>query len=399
MRVLRLSDMALSDIAFVNARLIDAKRDFAGSIEVRGGKIQKVARGAMPADGLKIVDLNGLALMPGFIDLHAHLRIPGQSHKEDFGHGLAAALIGGFTTVCGMANTAPAVDTAQAVAKNNKDANSLNLAGYIQISAIGQSLADRVLVDTKEIGKHTPLFSNDGINIDSSAFLKEALARSREEGFLILFHCEPESESIAKHLQELSECGGRMHFCHISRAQSLEIIQKAKNEGLNVTCETAPHYLYASENSYAVNPPIGTHADRLAVIGAARSGLIDAIATDHAPHTEEDKANGMNGISSFDYAFSLANTVFEENSISKSRLSEMLSACPAKLIGLNKGLLEPGMDADFSIVDFSAEYQINTNDFYSKSKNTPFAGEHVKGRTEMSIIGGNIRHERNRQAL
>jgi len=381
----------LSGLCLANAKLLLADGQTNGGALITEGKIAEVL--SPEAGGQSgSVDCGGLLLMPGLIDVHAHFRIPGASQKEDFAHGLSAALWGGFTTVFGMANTEPTVDTASLARQNEEQANALKLANYRQIPAVGIGLGDAFAVDFASFG-NAPLFSNDGNNIGDKAFLRLALEASRHFGFHVMLHCEPETAMAEMALGVLAEAGGNVHFCHVSKRETVEVIKAAKAQGIRFTAETTPHYLFSAGMDYAVNPPIGEARDRESLLEAIEDGAIDIIATDHAPHTTQDKANGANGISGLDYAFSLCMRIFAQEGLSIELLSRLMSTNPAKLAGLNKGAIAPGMDADIILVDPEARWIITPEAFRSKSHNTPFIGEEVFGCIKAAIIGGEFRFD------
>jgi dihydroorotase len=381
----------VSETAFQNCRIVDRARDFCGSVGIHGGKIAWVSEEPV-YPGAR--DLGGLLLTPAFVDLHAHLRTPGQTEKEDFAHCLKAALKSGFAAICGMANTSPAVDSASLLKDNEKGASKLRLARYRQIGALGLGLGDDSLSPLSEMLPFTKLFSNDGKNISSEAFLRNALRQSREKGFWVLAHCEPETEMVRMHLRALEKEGGNLHFCHISRRESVEAIREAKARGLSFTSEATPHHLYAYGLPYSVNPGFGSRNDRASLLEAVRDGTIEILATDHAPHTPSDKRAGACGISNMDYAFSMLWSVFRDNGIPFQRLSDMLSYQSAQKAGFcGIGLIEPGMDADLAIIDAEEETHIDTESFLSKSSNTPFNGATLLGVVKMTMVKGEIRYK------
>ena len=383
---------------FRNAVVTDKNSSRSQDVLTEGGRIIQTGKDILPDKDTEIFDLDGLTLMPGFIDMHAHLRTPGFPLKETFETGLRAALKGGFTTVCGMANTLPVMDTRELIFSNYSQANALNLTKYIQIGALGMNLSDEKITDLVSVLGVTSLLSNDGNTVFNGEFMAEALAESEKRGFLICTHCQPEAEIIARDLKLLSEHGGRLHICHVSEKESVRLIKKAKDSGLSFSCEVTPHHLFGYGIDYIVNPPIGSKEDNDALISAVKDGYITVLATDHAPHTEEDKKAASPGISNIETAFSMYYKVFHDKGISLNRLSEMISYAPAQLLGLKNGLIEKGYHADMTVVDEKYSGTINTDDFVSKSKNTPFGGQEIKGKVLMSIVGGEIRYD-NRQTV
>ncbi len=336
------------------------------------------------------VDLNGCVLMPALVDMHCHLRDPGWPQKETLETGLRAAAAGGFGTVCAMANTSPVMDNAAAVVSNVRRAESLELCRLIQAAAAGRELKDAEPTDYAELSSVTPVVSNDGQTIFSDTFMERLLAASERHGFMVSTHCMPEAEIISRDITLSKRVGGRLHVGHISLAESARLIRDAKRQGVNITCEVMPHHLFGWDDAYRVNPPMRTRKDALALIDAIRDGTVDCLATDHAPHTEEDKANGAAGISNFDHALAMLWQVFRENKISLSTLSRLASKNPARLLGQNCGALERGMRADLIVFDPDARWEIRRDAMLSRSHNTPFEGRQVCGRVIKTFIGGKL---------
>lgn len=384
-----------------NAHLLDKNGVREGQVLIEDGKIKKIykkdARVRAKAD--EVIDAQGLTLMPGFIDTHCHLRDPGLTYKEDLHTGLRAAAKGGFTTVCPMANTRPVTDTREKVEEIQRRAALEGLGDIIQVCAVTKDFSEDNLVDFEDAVQATRLFSNDGKNIDSEETMREALRASKELDFILSVHEEPETETVARDIALLREEGGHLHISHISKKDTLDLIRKAKEEGLDITCEVTPHHLYASALEYRVHPPFRTWTDRRALIEGVGDGTIDCFGTDHAPHSEEDKKNGAPGLINFETAFSMYNTVLEQNGVKKERLSDAMSAAPARRLGLNQGLLEPGKDADLVLVDFDEEWRVEPKKFESKSANTPFAGKWLKGKVKKTIKDGQIIYDDGREDI
>lgn len=381
----------LSKLIIKNVRIIDKDNDFTGSVAISGGVIQKIYKeGSEIADisSCQVFDVKGLAVMPAMVDLHCHFRQPGYEYKEDIISGLKASVKGGYCYVAAMANTNPVADNIDLIIKNNIKAQKADLCQYNQISAIGINLQDKALVDTKEISKLTKLFSNDGKSILSEEFMEKALIASKEDNFILATHCDDEAELIERDLKILSKTKGNLHVCHVSKKKSVDLIRKAKADGLNVTCEVTPHHLFSYDTDYKVNPPIGTKEDNEALIQAVIDGTIDILSTDHAPHSTEDKQKGSPGISNIETAFSMYIKVFKDNNIPLTRFCEMSSYAPAKLIGLDMGIISKGVCADLIIADIENLYKIDKNAFVSKSNNTPYDGCDVCGKVLATFIKG-----------
>lgn len=378
-------------ILIQNVILVDATGVRDGKVLIENGTIKKILNNdaKVKEDGLQVIDGGGKVLMPGFIDMHCHLRDPGRTQKEDFNTGLHAAIKGGFTTVCAMANTLPIIDEAKLLWETQARANELQLAEVIQVCAVTKNFDDEP-VDYEKCRKLTPIFSNDGSNIDDEEVMRQALQASKKYNFILATHCEPEAEIVTRDVALLKQNGGHLHVCHISRKATLDAIIRGKKAKLDVSCEVTPHHLYASGLDYRVHPPFRTEEDRKALIQGIKDGYIDICGTDHAPHTQADKKAGAPGINNFETAFGMYYTVFNRNDISLCRLSEMMSKNPAKRLGLKTGLIKEKFPADLVLADIDYGFEIDPETFVSKSRNTPFAGHEMDGRVVMTMKGGRI---------
>lgn len=377
-----------------NARLIDASGDRYGDLCTQDGIITSCAPLCWQrAD--KVIDMRRNALMPAFIDLHCHLRDPGYPEKETMETGMRAALKGGYAHLTAMANTDPVMNTPALVTANHEKANRLHLCALTQAAAAGEALGDTTPTDRESLSRVTRVLSNDGKTIFSDEFMRELLLDSQKYGFLISTHCQPERKIVERDINLLREVGGNLHIGHISRAETVDMVRMAKAEGLQLTCEVTPHHLFGWDNDYKVNPPLRTRADVEALIEGIKDGTIDCLATDHAPHTPADKANGMAGISNIEYAFQIYLKVFQENSIPLTRLSEMLSLAPAKRLGIKAGLFLLGYAASVTALSVEEESEIDSLRMISRSHNTPFDGRKVMGRVLRTVIDGETRYEYN----
>ena len=375
-----------------NARLIDASGDRYGDLCIEDGVIIACAPLCwQKAD--RVIDMRRNALMPAFIDLHCHLRDPGYPEKETMETGMRAALKGGYAHLIAMANTDPVMATPDLVTANHEKANHLRLCKLTQAAAAGEALGDETPTDRATLSRVTKVLSNDGKTIFSDEFMRQLLLDSGKYGFLISTHCQPERKIVERDINLLREVGGNLHIGHISRAETVEMVRRAKSEGLQLTCEVTPHHLFGWDSDYKVNPPLRTRADVTALIAGIKDGTIDCLATDHAPHTPEDKANGAAGISNIEYAFQIYLKVFEENGIPLTRLSQMLSHNPAKRLGLKAGLFLPGYAADVTALSVEEESEIDSLRMISRSHNTPFGGRKVMGRVLRTVIDGETRYE------
>ena len=375
-----------------NVRIIDANKDIKSDLLVENGKISKI-NSNIEIENINTIDGGHYVLMPSFIDLHTHLRDPGLTHKEDLESGQKAALKGGFTVLCPMANTKPVCDNPEVINYIINKAENLDLCDIKQVCAITKNLEGDEMIDIKSMIEHARLFSDDGYTLHNTEIMRDALKLSKELDFKVLTHCQPEFEIVERDLKLLGEVGGNLHICHISLKETLNKIKKYKDRGYKFTCEVGPHHIYGYGLDYKVNPSFAEEEDMKYLIQGIKDGYIDMIGTDHAPHTQEDKENGAPGISNIEVAFQMVNKVFSENQISLNKLSEMMSANPAKLLGLNQGLIEEGLRADLVLIDESYEDVIDTSNFISKGKNNPFNGQRVKGKVIMTIRNGKIMYD------
>lgn len=375
-----------------NVRIIDANKDIKSDLLVENGKISKI-NSNIEIENINTIDGRHYVLMPSFIDLHTHLRDPGLTHKEDLESGQKAALKGGFTVLCPMANTKPVCDNPEVMNYIMNKVKNLDLCDIKQVCAITKNLEGDEMIDIKSMIEHTRLFSDDGYTLHNTEIMRDALKLSKELNFKVLTHCQPEFEIVERDLKLLEEVGGNLHICHISLKETLDEIKKYKDRGYKFTCEVGPHHIYGYGLDYKVNPSFAEEEDMKYLIQGIKDGYIDMIGTDHAPHTQEDKENGSPGISNIEVAFQMVNKVFSENQISLNKLSEMMSANPAKLLGLNQGLIEEGLRADLVLIDENCENVIDTSNFISKGKNNPFNGQRVKGKVIMTIKNGKIMYD------
>ena len=364
-------------------------------------------------------------IFPGFVDVHVHLREPGFSYKETIKSGTLASAHGGYTAVCSMPNLNPVPDSRENLNKQleiiERDACiHVYPYGSITVGQKGEELSDMDAMAADVIA-----FSDDGRGVQSDDMMKEAMLKAKALGKMIVAHCEvnellrggyihdgeyarthghkgicSESEwkQIERDLKLVEETGCAYHVCHISTKESVEIIRQAKKKGVNVTCETGPHYLILcdedlkEEGRFKMNPPLRSSEDRDALIEGIKDGTIDMIATDHAPHSAEEKGKGlagsMMGVVGIETAFPLLYThLVLKDVITLERLIELMAVNPRKRFGISGGTDE-GESADFTVVDLDAEYTIDSNDFYSMGKATPFEGYRVKGKIIHTFLKG-----------
>lgn len=384
-----------------NVEIVDAEGRRFGKVLIENGKIKKVykEKGNVKSTYDQEIDGHNFVLMPGFIDMHCHLRDPGYEYKETMETGMAAALKGGYTTLVAMANTKPIIENAVVLKANLDKAKALDQCTLIQVAALTKDFGDTELVDFEMVRPLTKVFSNDGVSILNPEIMIHGLKASTEQDFLLLTHCQPETALVKRDVVLLEENGGHLHVCHISKKDTVDLIREAKEKELDITCEVTPHHIFASAMDYKVNPPFRTYPDRRALIDGIKDGVIDMCGTDHAPHSEEDKLKGAPGINNFEMAFAMYHTVFEQNGIELEKLSDMMSNAPAKRLGLKAGLIKERYPADLVLVDLKWEGKINPKDFVSKSKNNPFGGETLKGKVLMTMVKGEVKYDVNGPAL
>ena len=374
-----------------------------------------------------VFEFNNCAVFPGFIDVHVHLREPGFSYKETVETGTKACARGGYTTVCSMPNLNPVPDSAEHLGEQLRLIENDAVIRVVPYGAITVGQNGKELSDMDAMAKDVCAFSDDGKGVQSDEMMRAAMLRAKALGKMIVAHCEDNSllnggyihagkyaaehghrgicsesewKPIERDLRLAAETGCAYHVCHISTKESVEIIRKAKAAGVDVTCETAPHYLILSDKDmqehgrFKMNPPLRDESDRLALIEGVCDGTIDMIATDHAPHSAEEKGRGLEksamGIVGIETAFALLYThLVKTNVITLDRLVELMSINPAKRFGFNSSLAE-GMHADFTVFDLNSKYIINPDDFLSKGRATPFEGCEVYGECLMTVKDGKI---------
>ncbi len=388
-------------LQIINARVVDARGERRETVCVEGGRIVP----SLSGEAHRVINAQGLVLAPGLTDTHCHLRDPGYPQKETMETGMRAALRGGYVTLCAMANTLPVMETPALVAENHRRAEALGLCRLVQAGAAGVGLGEETPTDRAALATVTRVISNDGKTIFSDDFMRRLLMDSRKHGFLISTHCQPERATVKRDLALLKEVGGNLHIGHISTKETVAMIRAAKADmpeavmgymrgsSRSLTCEVMPHHLFVWDDPYKVNPPIRAKEDAEALIAGIADGTIDCLATDHAPHTPDDKAAGMAGISNIEHALAIFLKVFYDNNIPLTRLFEMAAGNTALLLGTGTGLIAPGERADLILVDPDAPWVIQKDTMISRSHNTPFEGRQVRGKVLITIRGGNILYD------
>ena len=389
---------------------------------------EKMAENVTEDFGLQVIDASGLVVMPGFIDLHVHFRDPGLTAKEDIVTGSMAAAAGGVTSVCPMPNTKPVIDNAELVRYEIEKGREAGFTNVLPIGAVTLSQEGKVLADQKAMKEAGAVaISEDGKSVMDIAVYREAMKQAAANDVLIMAHCEDKNlvaggvMNAGKKQEELGlpgitnavedviaardiflagETGARLHLCHCSTEASVELVRLAKKLGYTVTAEVCPHHFTLTDDDipcndamWKMNPPLRSKKDVEALIEGLADGTMDVISTDHAPHTAEEKSRGFEnspfGIVGLETSFALGYTyLVKTGKLSLSELVEKMSANPARILGIKKGSLGVSMPADIAIADIDNEYTVNPEEFYSKGKNTPYAGAKLYGKIKYTILGG-----------
>lgn len=390
-----------------------------------GNKFEEVTLESLKNDAINassfLSQFNNLHIFPGFVDVHVHLREPGFLYKETIKTGTQAAAHGGYTTVCPMPNLNPVPDSFEKLKIQldaiEKDAVVRTLPyGSITKGELGEELSDM-----EKISDYVIAFSDDGKGVQNDKIMEQAMLKAKELNKIIVAHCEDntlldggyihkgeyakihghkgissESEwkQVERDIELVRKIGGAYHVCHVSTKESVDLIRKAKQEGLDVTCETAPHYLVLNDmdlqedGRFKMNPPIRSEEDRNALIDGINDGTIDMIATDHAPHSKEEKSKGLSGsmmgVVGLEVAFPILYTkLVKTNKVILERLMELLYTNPLKRFGINR-------NEDFSIWSLDEEYEINPEEFLSMGRSTPFEGEKVFGKCLLTVCNNKV---------
>lgn len=415
-------------ILLKRARIIDPSQglDMTGDILVKEGKIAEIGEDLFSYAGEadEILDCDGLIAAPGLVDMHVHLRDPGQTHKEDVFSGCRAAAAGGVTSLLAMPNTVPPMDSPELVRKLLDKAKSADAAVYTA-ACITKGLEGRKLTDLPALREAGAIaLSDDGKPVKDTSCLLEVLKRAPGLGMTVTAHCEDkflagdgivnegeisqklgvpgipnaaEDCGTAREIAAAASIGAPVHICHVSTKGSVELIRDAKRRGVKVTAETCPHYLLLTEKllekrdaDYRMNPPLRTEEDRQALLEGLKDGTIDAVSTDHAPHTPLEKSDFLgapNG--SIGMETSLAATLTALGGVlTINEVIEKMSCNPAKILSIPAGTLQAGANADIVLFDPELKWTVDENALHGKSKNTPFKGMALKGKVLVTIFHG-----------
>jgi len=421
----------MPDILLRGGRVIDPARDFDASADVlvREGKVAGVGPGVAAPAGARVIDVKGRWIVPGLIDLHTHLREPGQEYKETIETGTAAAAAGGFTAVCAMPNTVPPNDNravTELIVRRARESGVVRVypIGCITQGQKGESLAE--MGELQEAG--CVAVSDDGRCVMNSEVMRRALEYARGLGLTVIQHAEDaaltanvpahegaattriglrgqpaaaESAMVARDLELVALTGARYHVAHASCAETVRLIRDAKRRGLPVSAEVTPHHLTLTDEACAsydtstrVNPPLRSAADVEAVRAALADGTLDAVATDHAPHSPVEKAvefeQAASGMIGLETALPLCLDLVASGLLTPAALVTRMSAAPARLLGLPGGTLAPGSPADVTVIDPEVAWTCDPAKLRSRSRNTPFGGRALRGRAILTVVAGAI---------
>ena len=381
----------------------------------------------LPEENCEVINLAGLKILPGLVDVHVHLREPGFTAKETIATGTRAAAHGGYTTVCAMPNLSPAPDTPEHLAVELEAIRRDAVVKVLPYGCITRGQKGRgELVDFDALKADVVGFSDDGRGVQEESLMREAMRRIAPTGRPLVAHCEVEAllnkgyihdgvycrqhghrgicsesewQQVERDIRLAAETGCPYHVCHVSTRESVELVRRAKAAGLSVSCETAPHYLVLcdedlqEEGRFKMNPPLRSRADREALVAGLQDGTIEVIATDHAPHTAEEKSRGLAGsamgVVGLECAFAVLNTALVKRGvISFGRLIDAMSLAPRRIFGLGGGQIAVGAPADLTVVDPDRPATVDPERFLSMGRSTPFAGMKVQGVVLMTLVDG-----------
>lgn len=419
---------SMKDLLIKNVRIVDPSQnlDSTGDVYIKDGKISTVTDESQQCPN--VIDGTGLIAAPGLVDMHVHLRDPGQTQKEDILTGCNAAAAGGVTSLLAMPNTSPTTDSGEVVKYILDKSRKANAKVYVAAS-ITKGLKGLVPSDIEALKYAGAIaLTDDGRSVENTAFLRDAMLQAEKYGMTVVCHCEDlylasdgkinegevsrklgikgipkaaEDCATAREIALAAAYGLPVHICHVSTKTSVELIRDAKNRGVKVTAETAPHYFTFTEDEllkkdadFRMNPPLRTEEDRQAIIKGLQDGTLDAIATDHAPHTPQEKAdfiNAPNGSIGMETSLSAGITALVSTGLlTINQLIEKMSANPARILKINAGTLKHGACGDIVIFDPEEQWTVDTDKLHGKSKNTPFKNMTLKGKVKYTVKDGEI---------
>ena len=398
------------------------------SVLIEDGRIVSISPKTPVVSDAQVIKLDHGMVFPGFVDVHVHLREPGFSYKETIATGTRAAARGGYTAVCPMPNLKPVPDSLENL---KPELDAIEKDGVIHVhpyGAITVGEKGEILADLEAMAPYVVAFSDDGKGVQRDEKMKEAMTRAKALGKVIVAHCEDETllnggyihdgdyarahghkgnvsasewKQVERDLELVRETGCAYHVCHVSTKETVALIRKAKAEGMDVTCETGPHYLVMNDSMlqedgrFKMNPPIRSEEDRLALLAGLLDGTVDMIATDHAPHSAEEKSRGLEkslfGVVGLETAFPVLYTELVKTGVlTLDRLIDAMVTRPARRFGIGTPALKEGAPADLTVFDLNESYKIDPADFLSMGRATPFAGRTVFGKCLLTLCGGEI---------
>ncbi len=396
---------------------------------ITDGVIAEIGENLAPADNVQVMNFPDCYIFPGFADVHVHFREPGFSYKETIKNGSLSAAKGGYTAVCLMPNLIPAPDTPENIKIQQDIIDSDAVIDCYPYSSITMGRKGKgETVDFEEMSKYAVAFTDDGTGVQDSELMEKVMNTASQKGLLIAAHCEDESllcggyihdgeyarlnghagissaseyEQVKRDIALCEKYGTKYHICHISCAETVQAVREAKKKGINVTCETGPHYLtmcdmdIKNEGRFKMNPPIRSALDRDALKEGLRDGTIDMIATDHAPHSKNEKRGGLKeslmGVVGLETAFSVLYTeLVKKDFITLEQLVELMSSKPRERFGLESAEIEKGNKANFSIWRLNTKYTVDPEEFISQGKATPFEGWELYGQNLMTVMGERV---------
>lgn len=398
---------------------------------VEDGRVVEISDHITPREDIRVVDGTGKRLLPGLVDMHVHLREPGFGYKETIASGTRASARGGFTTVCPMPNLNPAPDSPEHLQEQLDIISRDAIIEVLPYATITTARKGDVCVDYEAMAPSVAGFSDDGTGVQSAEVMEEAMRQIALTGKILAAHCEVESlinggyihagewaaahghkgicsesewAEVERDIRLAEKTGCRLHICHISTKESVALIRDAKRRGVKVTCETAPHYLalcdedMREEGRYKMNPPLRSRSDMEALREGVIDGTIDVIATDHAPHSAEEKAKGLEksamGVVGIETSLAAIYTFMVGGGyIPLEKLVEIMAIKPRKILGIGGGI-KRGEPIDATLVDFHSEFNVDAGDFLSMGKSTPFEGLRLRGEVLLTLAKGKIAYEK-----
>ena len=415
-------------------RLVDPVGGIGGVMDVliENGKIAVIGSDLRDSEA-QVIDARGLVVCAGLVDMHVHLREPGFEYKETVATGCAAAVAGGFTSIAPMANTRPVTDCPEVIQYVLDKAAEANSAHVFPIGAVSVGQKGQELTDAEALKKAGAVaLSDDGVPVQNANLLRDAMILARRHDLTVLSHCEDadmvgnravnegrisrqlridgrpaiaEELQVARDAMLAEETGAAVHICHISTAKSVALVRRYKKKGVQITCETCPQYFTLTEDEILakgtlarVNPPLRTRADVEAIVEGLKDGTIDVIATDHAPHSAEEKGRplteSVSGMVGLETALAVTMTsLYHSGEMGLSDILRKLTINPACILRIPKGRLSIGADGDILIFDPEEKWTVDPEKFHSKGRNTPFGGTELQGRVKYTIVGGNVAYQ------